>query len=332
MSLLLTGRVWPFLVAGLVAPGLARLGLYIGVHRVGASRASALASFAPLFAMTLAVLALGEQPGWGLMVGATAIVAGGVLLAYRHRDDRAWRRRDLVFPVLGALGFGIRDNLSRWGFAAFPHPLLAAAAATAASVAVMWAVVFAARGTGLVAATRLGVRLLALSGLAEGIAYLTMWRALLLGEVSVVSPLVNCHAIVTVALAWLFLRDLERVTWQSSRPPCSWSSASGWSSSTVRGDLRRSAAHRPNTWSRSSALTAVASTGPSGRRPDSLEMTSGPAAGSSVGRPCEPLTRLASRGITSIKYRKPRAFFASRQPIFAFGSRSAGSRNSSTGS
>jgi uncharacterized membrane protein len=212
LSLLFTGRVWPFLVAGLVAPGLARLGLYIGVHRVGASRASALASFAPLFAMTLAVLLLGEQPGWGLLVGAAAIVAGGVLLAYRHRDDRAWRRRDLVFPVLGALGFGIRDNLSRWGFAAFPHPLLAAAAATAASVAVMWAVVAAMRGTGLVGATRLGARLLALSGLAEGIAYLTMWRALMLGEVSVVSPLVNCHAIVTVALAWLFLRDLERVT------------------------------------------------------------------------------------------------------------------------
>jgi uncharacterized membrane protein len=214
LPLLLTWRVWPFLVAGLVAPGLARLGLYIGVHRVGASRASALGSFAPLFAVTMAVLALGEQPGWGLLAGAAAIVAGGVLLSYRHRDDRAWRRRDLVFPLLGALGFGVRDNLSRWGFGAFPYPLLAAAAATAASVAVMWAVVFAMRGAGLVGATRPGLRLLALSGLAEGIAYLAMWRALMLGSVSVVSPLVNSHSIATVALAWLFLRDLERVTWR----------------------------------------------------------------------------------------------------------------------
>jgi transporter family protein len=162
----------------------------------------------------MAVFALGEQPGWGLLVGAAAIVGGGVLLAYRHRDDRAWRRRDLAFPIVGALGFGIRDNLSRWGFADFPYPLLAAAAATGASVAVMWAVVFAMRGTGLVGVTRPGLRLLALSGLAEGIAYLAMWRALMLGEVSVVSPLVNSHSIATVALAWLFLRDLERVTWR----------------------------------------------------------------------------------------------------------------------
>lgn len=211
---LLTGRVWPFLVAGLAAPGLARLGLYIGVHRIGASRASALASFAPLFAVTMAVLALGEQPAWSLLAGAVAIVGGGVLLSFRHRDDRAWRRRDLVYPILGALGFAFRDNLSRWGFADFPHPLLAAAAATAASVAVMWAVVLAARGTGLVGVTGPGIRLLALSGLAEGIAYLAMWRALMLGSVSVVSPLVNSHSMVTVLLAWLFLRDLERVTWR----------------------------------------------------------------------------------------------------------------------
>jgi uncharacterized membrane protein len=209
-----TGRVWPFVVAGLAAPGLARLGLYIGVHRVGAARASSLASFAPLFAVTIAVLVLGERPGWGLLAGAVAIVAGGVLLASRQRDDRAWRRRDLVFPILGALGFALRDNLSRWGFAAFPHPLLAAAAATAASVAVMWIVVLAVWSRGLVGVTAPGLRLLALSGLAEGIAYLAMWRALLLGSVSVVSPLVNSHAMPTVVLAWLFLRDLERVTWR----------------------------------------------------------------------------------------------------------------------
>jgi uncharacterized membrane protein len=211
---LLTPRVWPFVVAGLAAPGLARLGLYVGVDRVGASRASALAALAPLFAVTIAVLALGEDLGWGLLAGAVAIVAGGVLLAYRRGDDRAWRRRDLVFPVLGALGFAMRDNLSRWGFAGFPYPLLAAVAATAASVAVMWAVVFAVRGSGLLAVSRTGFRLLALSGLAEGIAYLAMWRALMLGTVSVVSPLVNSHAIFTVALAWVFLRDLERVTWR----------------------------------------------------------------------------------------------------------------------
>jgi DME family drug/metabolite transporter len=214
LAMLLTGRVWPFLVAGLAAPGLARVGLYLGVHRVGASRASSLASCTPLFAVIMAILVLGERPSWGLLAGAAAIVVGGVLLSHRGHDDRTWRRRDLVFPILGALGFAFRDNLSRWGFGASPSPRRAAAAATAASVAVMWVVVLAVRGTGTVAVSWPGLRLLALSGLAEGVAYLTMWRALMLGQVSVVSPLVNSHAIFTVALVWLFLRDLERVTWR----------------------------------------------------------------------------------------------------------------------
>jgi uncharacterized membrane protein len=78
----------------------------------------------------------------------------------------------------------------------------------------MWAVALAVRGTGLVGVTRAGVRLLALAGLVEGLASLAMWRALQLGAVSVVTPLVNSHSIVTVVLAWLFLRDLERVSWR----------------------------------------------------------------------------------------------------------------------
>src|SRR5207244_2921933 len=58
------------------------------------------------------------------------------------------------------------------------------------------------------------VAFFALSGLCEGGAYLLMWRALSLGSVSVVSPLVNAYSIVTIALAAIFLRDLERVTWR----------------------------------------------------------------------------------------------------------------------
>ena len=61
---------------------------------------------------------------------------------------------------------------------------------------------------------RTGLAFFALSGVCEGSAYLLMWRALAIGDVSVVSPLVNAHSIVAIALAAVFLRDLERVTWR----------------------------------------------------------------------------------------------------------------------
>jgi uncharacterized membrane protein len=62
--------------------------------------------------------------------------------------------------------------------------------------------------------SRTGFWYVTLAGLTEGIAYLLMWRALAVGEVAVVSPLVTASSIIAVGLAAVFLRDLERVTWQ----------------------------------------------------------------------------------------------------------------------
>jgi uncharacterized membrane protein len=209
---LLTWKIAPFLLAGFVAPGLARLGLFTGVARIGVARSSALAAATPLFAIVLAIPFLGERPSSLLLLGAACVVAGGVLLAHRAQADKSWRRRDMIYPLLAALGFGIRDNLSRWGLRDYAEPLAAAAAATVTSLAVMWLV--ALLGRSRMRLDPRGLSYLAASGLAEGAAYLTMWQALAQGDVSVVSPLVNSHPIVAVTLAALFLRDVETVTWR----------------------------------------------------------------------------------------------------------------------
>jgi len=237
LALVSTWAVLPFLAAGLVAPGPARRALFTAVQRTGVSRASAIVSVTPMFAVGAAVLFLGEQPPASLVGGAALVVVGAALLSYRAARDTGWRRRDMAFPIMAALGFAFRDTVSRWGFQQFPHPLAAAAVATAMSLAVMW--VFAAlRGWARSDATRHlpgaaaldatrprtgsawsslrtpGAVFLVASGLCEGTAYLTMWRALAIGDVSMVSPLVNSHALFAVLLAAVFLRDIEQVTWR----------------------------------------------------------------------------------------------------------------------
>ena len=118
----------------------------------------------------------------------------------------------MIFPALGAVGFALRDNLSRWGLREYGDALVAAAAATLISLAVM--LVFAGLRRARLRLSRAGLVFLGFSELSEGLAYLAMWRALAIGEVSVVSPLVNAHSIVAIVLAAIFLRDLERVTWR----------------------------------------------------------------------------------------------------------------------
>ena len=214
LSLLLTWKILPFLVAGLFAPGLARMFLFLGVDRIGVARSAPLAGTAPLFAVALAILFLGERPTWLTLLGAVAIVVGGALLSYGPGARGSWRRIDLILPVLGALSFAIRDNISRWGFREYTHPITAAAAAATMSLAVIWLFAALQRGTGVVRGDRAGLWLFGLAGLGEGVGYVSMWRALQLGEVSIVLPLQNSRTIFIIILTAIFLRDLERVTWR----------------------------------------------------------------------------------------------------------------------
>jgi drug/metabolite transporter, DME family len=209
---LVTWRVWPFLVAGLVAPGLARLMFFVGIDRIGVARAFSLMATAPLFAVAIAMVFLGERPTPVLLLGAVAIAGGSTLLTRRSPHEARWRLRDMIFPALGALGFALRDNLSRWGLRDYGDSLAAAAAATLTSLLVMW--ICAAAWRAQLRLPRTSLLFFVLSGICEGSAYLLMWRALAIGNVSVVSPLVNSHSIVAITLAAIFLRDLERVTWR----------------------------------------------------------------------------------------------------------------------
>jgi drug/metabolite transporter (DMT)-like permease len=212
LSRLATWQILPFVAAGFLAPGMARLLVYVGVDRVGAARASSLSCTAPLFAIVLAVAFLGERPSWLVVAGAAFVVLGGVLLAQQGRAERTWRRRDMLFPLAGALGFAGRDTISRWALGSFPYPTVAAVAATLTSVVILAA--FSARRSGDVHADARGMLFLALSGFLEALASLAVWGALAAGNVSIVSPLFNAQPVFTVLLTALLLRDLERVTWR----------------------------------------------------------------------------------------------------------------------
>src|SRR5262249_32698467 len=134
---LVTPRILPFVVAGVLAPGLSRLALFTGIARVGVARTYAIGATAPLVSVVLAIVFLGEPPSWLLLL-RTGLVGGGALRSARPPGDRSWRRRDLVFAGLAALGFALRDNVTRYGFREFADPVLAAAVSTATSVTIMW--------------------------------------------------------------------------------------------------------------------------------------------------------------------------------------------------
>jgi drug/metabolite transporter (DMT)-like permease len=199
------GSAWPFLLAGLLSPGLAQILVTIAIRDSGSSRVSMIFGMAPLVSVTIALLILGEPVRVPLIAGAVLVGGGGVLLARERDRPEHLNRLGLVFAFAGATLFAIRDNLVRH-LAVGRTPVPPAVAAAAALLG----------GTVLVAAwAREGVgrRWLPFvpAGLLFGGSYVSLFEAYYRGRVTVVAPLVAIESLAGVGLSVLFLRHSELV-------------------------------------------------------------------------------------------------------------------------
>lgn len=191
-------RAWAFLLAGLIAPGCSQVLFTLAVREAGASRTSVTVSGAPLVAVGIALVVLGEPVRPLLVLGALLIVAGGVALAAERDRPEHLRRSALVFAVGAATLFAVRDDLTR-ALHAHASPTTAAAATFLGGLLVtsLWA---------RRPPSRVELRRLAPAGICFGISYLCLFEAYFHGRVSVVSPLAATESLWTVALAALLLR------------------------------------------------------------------------------------------------------------------------------
>jgi drug/metabolite transporter (DMT)-like permease len=201
------GNVLPFVLTGLLVPGLSTWLLTSAVREAGPSRASVVMNTGPLLSVVAALVLLDEPFHIALVLGAVLIVVGGVALAREARPEHV-RTIGLVFALLTAVTFAVRDNLVRWlSFDTGVGPQLAGAA-TLVGAMLFAAIVILAQPTRRQAVARLAVTIPAFSraGVLMGIAYITMYEAFFRGRVSVVSPLLATAGFFAVLVSWTFLQ------------------------------------------------------------------------------------------------------------------------------
>ncbi len=201
-------RVWPFALAGVLAPGVSQTLFTVAIREAGPSRTSATVGMAPLFAVTFAVFLLDEPLVAGIALGALLIVGGGLVLASENRRPEHVRTIGLLFALGAALAFAFRDTFVRW---------LAVDTDASPELAIS-ATLLAGALTILVAAV-VGRRPLTLAawpafvpaGLLFGVSYVSLYEAFFRGRLSVVAPLVATESLWGVGLSALFLRRVEGV-------------------------------------------------------------------------------------------------------------------------
>jgi drug/metabolite transporter (DMT)-like permease len=203
------GAAWPFLLAGLLQPGVGQLFVTKAIELAGASRSSVVFGMAPLVSVTIALVLLGEPASVPLIVGAVLIVGGGIELARERAKPEHVRRFGLVLAFVATALFATRDNLLR-------H--LAVGTSVPPAIAALAALL----GGALVIGPALGPRLrghtimrpslpFLVVGVFFGLSYVSLFEAYYRGRVTVVSPLIATESLWGIVLSILFKREVEVV-------------------------------------------------------------------------------------------------------------------------
>jgi drug/metabolite transporter (DMT)-like permease len=212
LSLLYSPATFYFILGGLIQPAFVRFLHYTGIVRLGASRAGPVRGIAPLFAIIIAFLFLGERPGLSVYLGAVLCVAGLWLISSRRQGETDWKTIDLLFPLGAALLTAVSQNIRKTGLLILPNPYIAAAVTTTTSLLVFLLSLLVTRQIRSIRMDRRCLPSYGSAAVISTVAQVLTFMSLSMGQVSVVVPLVNTNPLFIVILSALFLKDLEKVT------------------------------------------------------------------------------------------------------------------------
>ncbi|MDS0260368.1 DMT family transporter [Haloarcula sp. S1CR25-12] len=209
--------VGAFAVAGVLGSLLARAALFVGIHRLGASRAEPLKSTFPLVAVGSAVLVLGEPLTATLAVGVGLLVAGAAAVSGDARASgvtasgrQVWV--DVAFPLLAALLLGVDPVFTKVGFAEGTPPLVGVTVRVLAAAGGFGGYLLWRRLRGRGYRPSRPTRLTVATGVANTVYLVAYLAALARAPVSVVAPVLGASPLLVLLGSVVAARRDEQVT------------------------------------------------------------------------------------------------------------------------
>ncbi len=212
-------RIYLFVVSGFMAPGLARIFAYKGLHSVGVAITAPIINGEILFAVALAVIFLNEPVEPEIVAGVVSVVAGLVLLGYESgRKDAGsasgtMRYRYLVYPLLASLCYGTSLFIRKMGLNLFGSPILGVLFTGGTSWVIIAAAIVTSRNyTRFWEVRRESLLYFLMAGCSTCVSWYSLFHALHLERISIVTPIATSYSLLTLLLSHLFLRNVERIT------------------------------------------------------------------------------------------------------------------------
>ncbi|MDP6366052.1 MAG: DMT family transporter [Nitrospinota bacterium] len=203
-----------FVALGLVGPSLGRVFMYQSVHHLGVARAIPLIATLPLTTAVAAFGLLGERPGPYIWAGTLLVVAGCIGITMKGRAGADWDRRFLWYPLLSVTGFTAGNILRKVGLNANPSVIFGVTVTYTSSVVFLFLLrrfLPPTHRPDLSWGNKWGFY--GVCGLCNTVTFMSRFAATRFGDLTIVAPIFGTSTLFALLASWIFLRDLERITW-----------------------------------------------------------------------------------------------------------------------
>ncbi len=123
-----------FVLSGIIQPTIVRVTFYVGIVRLGVSRAGPIRGPSPFFSVAIAFFLFRERPELIVYLGGLLTIAGTWVVSYRRVGEAQWRAIDLLFPLGAAMLASVSQNIRKAGLNSTNAPVTASAITTATSL------------------------------------------------------------------------------------------------------------------------------------------------------------------------------------------------------
>ena len=205
-----------FIIAGLLAPGVARLFYFKGMETAGMSANASIFSTYPLYTSIIATLLLGEVLTTENWTGLVCIIVGVFFIGrnINNGDTQTTNttKKGIFIAFLGSLAMAFSQIVRKEGLNIYNEPLLGVTAGYTTSLIVYLLVIRLSRNTETPCFSLNDVRNFRKPGVGIATGWLLAFVALSQEMVSIVAPILQTELLFIIFFAYVFLRKQEKVS------------------------------------------------------------------------------------------------------------------------
>ena len=205
----LNSAVFIFILVGIFRPSLSANLSVAGIKFLGPTLSSTMSSTTPVFAAILGIWFLGELFSWQIGLGTAGIIAGVLLLSSANIKIKSdWPLWAMLLPVGAALIRALAHVLSKIGMEDIPDPYFVGLVGFTVSAVITVLSLRIKRSYEPIAWRSHSPYWFVIAGTCFAAAIFALNNALLIGEVTVVAPLVATAPIFSILLSiFIFKRE-----------------------------------------------------------------------------------------------------------------------------